>query len=87
MLQPGEGVEEGGKNKEYGGGNQTRGTSAETGPLDGAHNGVHGSAHPVGGEAANESIKLGGGRANAQEEGYLNKEDERCRDTTHIQND
>jgi hypothetical protein len=75
-LQTGQRVEDSSDGEHNGGGDQTRGTGDETSPLDTTHDGIHSGAHPVGCEAADEGIELGGCRANAKQEGYLNEEDD-----------
>lgn len=81
VLQTSEGVKECGDNEDNGHCDQTGSARAETGPLDGAEGGVHGSSHPVCGEAADEGIERGGRRANAKEPGNFNEEDDESRGT------
>lgn len=69
-------VEGRGHDEGHGGGDQAGGAGDQTGPLDGAEDGVHASAHPVGREATDEGVEGGGGRADAEEEGHLNEEDD-----------
>lgn len=84
MSQTGKCVEECSQNEEHGSRNKTRGTSAETGPLDCAQDSVDESAHPIGGEAADKIVEFTGCRADAKEEGHLDEEDEECRGTREI---
>lgn len=81
VLQTSEGIKECGNNKDNGHCDQAGGARAETGPLDGAEGGVHGSSHPVCGEAADEGIECGGRRADAEEPGNFNEEDDESRGT------
>lgn len=83
-LQTSQRVEEGGDREDDGGGDETRRASYETNPLDSTHGGVHGGAHVVGGEAADEGIELGGCRANTEEERYLNEEDDEGASTAKV---
>jgi hypothetical protein len=79
VPQTSEGVEECGNNENNGHRDQAGSTRAETGPLDGAEDCVHGSSHPVCSEAADEGIECGGRRANAEEPGNFNEEDDKGR--------
>lgn len=45
--------------------------------LDDGHDGVGGGAEVVGRDLADEAIELAGGRADAEEQGNLDKEDEK----------
>jgi hypothetical protein len=45
-------------------------------PLHNAHDQVDGGAHVIGLESADESIEFRGGRADAEEERYLNEQDD-----------
>ena len=75
-LGGGEGVADGGQRQEDGGGDQRAATAEDAEVLDDGHDGVGGGAHPVGGDAADEAIELGRGRADAEQEGDLNEEDD-----------
>lgn len=77
-------VEDSGDGEKDGRCNQTRRAGDETNPLHSAHNGVHGGAHPVGAETANEIVELLGRRAYAQQERYFNKEDDRSVDPGEV---
>lgn len=81
VLQSSEGVEECGDNEDNGHCDQTGSARAETGPLDSAQNGVHGSSHPICGETADEGIECGRRRADAKEPRDFNKEDDKGRGT------
>jgi len=71
-------IEYGGDQQENGRSDQTGGHCGKAGPLDGAHAKVDESAHIVGLEFANESVKLGRRRADSEEERYLNEDYDEC---------
>lgn len=76
-LETGKRVEDSGDEEEDGGSDQTGGSTDETSPLNCAKADVHGGAHPVGRDFANELIELAGGRADAEKEGHFDEEDDR----------
>lgn len=80
-LETGKCVAESGDQEEDGGGNQAGGSSDETDPLDGTEADVHGGAHPVGCDSADEFIEPARGRADAEKEGHFDEEDNWSGDT------
>lgn len=84
-LQASQSVEESCNDEEHGGRDQARCAGKKTEPLDRTHDGIHRSAHPVGGEPANEGVELFGGRADSQQPGYFNKDEDKGRHTAHGQ--
>ena len=84
----GQQVEECRDQQEHGRRNQTGRVADQAEPLDHAHHAVHGGAHVVRREAAHESIEFGRGRADAEEEGDLKKDEYQARDSAaRISND
>lgn len=81
LCDGGKAIEYSRDQEEHGGGDQARRSADKTDPLDSAEDHVDGGAHGVGGEAADELIELGGGRADSEEEGNLYEEDHEGRGT------
>lgn len=66
-----------GSNQQHNGGSdQTRGFGDDAEPLDEGHDGVDGGAHVVGCEPADEGVEFGGCRADSEEEGDFDEEDD-----------
>lgn len=63
------------KREEDGGGNEGCSAVEKTEEEDDGHDGIGGGAHVIRGDLANGGVELGGGRADAQEEGHLDEED------------
>ena len=83
-LQARESIEKSRNDEEYRRSNQARGTSAKTSPLNSTKDGIHGGTHPIRGKAADESIKCGGCRADSEEEGYFDEEDDEGRSPVDV---
>lgn len=86
-LEAGEGVADGGQGQEDGGGDQGAAAAEDAEVLDDGHDGVGSGAHVVGGDAADEGVELLGGRADAEEEGDLNEEDDQGGGTVAVEGD
>lgn len=76
LLESGEEVAGGGQGQEERGGDQRGGVHDQRQPLDEAHGAVGGSAHVVGRDLADGGVKRRRGRADSQEEGHLDEEDD-----------
>jgi hypothetical protein len=74
LLQPRERVEHRRNQQHHRRHNQTAAAAEYAEPLDQAHAAVDGGPHVVGGEAADEGVKGGGGGADAQKEGDLDED-------------
>lgn len=83
-LQSSQSIEESGNEKQDGGRNQTRCTGDKTDPLDGAHDGIHGRAHPVSGESPNEVVEFLRSWANPEQEGNLNENEDQPRNAEGV---
>ena len=80
-TQAGQQVKDGREQQEDGGGDQAGGRRQDQAePLHQAHDAVHGGAHVVGAEAAHELVELGRGRADAQQEGDLEEDEDQAGD-------
>lgn len=66
------------------GGDQTCCIGDQAKPLDDAHDEVYGSAHVVRLEAADEAIKCGRGRADAEEQGDFDEDEDECADAVRM---
>lgn len=75
-LEASKRIEDGRKQQEDGCHNQAGSHGPDADPLNSAHHKVDGSAHIVGAEFSDEFVKLWRRRADAEEEWYLNKDDD-----------
>ena len=82
VTDAGDKIEDRRNQQENGGCNQTASATNQTDPLDGAHNPVDKSTHVVRRETAHELIKLGRRRANSEEEGDFDEDEQGAGDTT-----
>lgn len=80
-LEPSKRIENRSKQQEDGCYNQTGSLRPDADPLYSTHDKVNGSAHVVGAEFANERVEFGRGRADAEEQGYLNEDDDERADS------
>lgn len=69
-------IEYRGEQEEDGGNDQASSLWPDADPLYGAHDEVYGGAHVVGAELADEGVELGRRRADAEEERYLDEDDD-----------
>lgn len=76
-LEAGERVEHRGQQQEDGRHNQARRHGPDADPLYGAHDKVDGGAHVVGAEFADKLIELGRRGTDAEEERYLDEDDDK----------
>lgn len=80
LLQASKRIECRGNQQHDSGCDQTCRVADEREPLDYAHCGVDGGAHVVGFEAADEGVEFLGGRADAQEEGDFDEDEDEAGD-------
>lgn len=76
LRGPCERIEYGRDDKENGAGDQARRPFGKTDKLDTTQDGVHGSAHPVSCETADESVEFGRSGTDSKQEGDFNEEDD-----------
>lgn len=74
-LETGQSVEDGSHEQNHRGGDQTRHSLRDAGPLDRAHDGVDRGPHVIRRDSSDERVELGGGRADAEEEGDLDEDE------------
>lgn len=74
VLQGSKRIADGGDIEKNGSGDQTASTGSQTGPLGTTESEVNDSSHPAGCEAADKVVKLGGGWANPEKEGYFDED-------------
>lgn len=75
-LDAGKEVADGGQGQEDTGGDQAGGVDDGAEELDDGHDGVGAGAHVVGRDLADEAIERGRGRADSEQQGDLNEEDD-----------